>query len=152
MDPKFNYLNVEFQLLHPDAKQPVYSSDEAAGADLHSIVHRVIAPGERMLIKTGVAIALQTNTFAEIRGRSGLAFKKGIGILGGIIDSDYRGEIGVILHNTSNDVFEVEVGDRIAQLLILPVFRANFIKSTALSTSTERGANGFGSTGVSGAA
>lgn len=147
---------LRIKLLHPDSKEPVYGSPEAAGADLHAnlkltlgndIAEEItLAPGERRLIKTGVALELNPGTFADVRGRSGLAFKQGIAILGGIIDSDYRGDIGVILLNTSDENFVVRHGDRIAQLIITPYIRGVFVQADSLD-ETSRGGDGFGSTG-----
>lgn len=144
------------KLLHEDSKVPEYGSAEAAGADLYANLKLTtglktteawtLDPGESKLIKTGVAIELNPGTFAEIRGRSGLAYKHGIAILGGIIDSDYRGDVGVILHNTSDEPFTFKHGDRIAQLIIVPYVRGVFSVAESLD-DTARGENGFGSTG-----
>jgi len=142
-------LPVEFKKLHPDAKVPVYSSNLAAGADLHAINFYDIGPGEWLLVKTGLAIALPEGTEAQVRPRSGLALKHGITVLNspGTIDADYRGEIGAILINHGDKPFQICPGDRIAQLVIAHVTRAAFAEVAELS-STERGAGGFGSTGV----
>ncbi|QNG62635.1 deoxyuridine 5'-triphosphate nucleotidohydrolase [Rhizobium phage B1VFA] len=139
------------KLLHPDAKIPEYGTEEAAGADLFAIVpegyhENLIMPGERKLYKTGVAVELTPGTYAEIAPRSGLAFKQGIAVLGGIIDSDYRGDIGVILLNTSREPFILKTGDRIAQLIIKPYVRGVFSVAESLD-DTSRGEGGFGSTG-----
>lgn len=158
-------VNVGFETLHPDAKAPVYGSKEAAGADLVAVTYPEdypspvsskgdlalkIGPGERRLIRTGIAIELPEGFEAQIRPRSGLALKHGITVLNtpGTIDSDYRGEIGVVLLNTSDKTFYVNPGDRIAQMVIVPVWRANFRPSRRPLGETERGASGFGSTGV----
>lgn len=108
-----------------------------------------LAPLERAIIKTGLFIELPIGYEAQVRPRSGLAAKKGITVLNapGTIDADYRGEIGVILVNLSQDHFTVENGERIAQLVIAAHERADWKEVTALN-STERGAGGFGSTGV----
>lgn len=144
------------KLLHPDSQLPIYGSEEAAGADLHAnlklttglenVTEWTLDPGQSKLIKTGVSIELRPGTFAEIRGRSGLAYKHGIAILGGIIDSDYRGDVGVILHNTSEQAFTFKHGDRIAQLIIVSYVRGVFSVAESLD-DTARGENGFGSTG-----
>jgi dUTP pyrophosphatase len=156
--PVNNLVAVGVKLLNKGAKTPSYASLEAAGADLHANLYEkntntvydniVLPAGGRMLIKTGIAIELMPGTWAEIRGRSGLANKHGIAVLGGVIDSDYRGDIGVILHNTGLQDFTINHGDRIAQLIVVPVLRGTFEEVEEFST-TERGENGFGSTGVS---
>jgi len=104
---------------------------------------------ERAIIKTGLFIALPQGYEAQVRPRSGLAAKKGITVLNspGTVDADYRGEIGVILVNLSNDIFEVTDGERVAQLVIAKHEQAEWLEVEELN-STERGAGGFGSTGV----
>jgi dUTP pyrophosphatase len=123
-------VNVGFRKLHPDAKIPTYGSDEAAGADLYALDKWLIHPRSRssMALRTGIAIQLPKGFEAQVRPRSGLALKHGITVLNtpGTIDSDYRGELSVILYNTSQAAFMVHAGDRIAQLVIVPVFRARF--------------------------
>lgn len=135
--------------LDKEGKIPVYSSEEAAGADLHSVEEVTIQPGERKLVRTGIAIELKPGFQAEVRPRSGLALKHGITVVNtpGTIDSDYRGEIGVILINHGDKPFEIKVGDRIAQLVIMPVILGDFSWTSAL-TESARGEGGFGSTGV----
>jgi dUTP pyrophosphatase len=142
-------VNVGFKALNPLAQIPTYGSDEAAGADLYSIESVRIAPGDRKMVRTGVGIQLPKGFEAQVRPRSGLAAKFGITITNtpGTIDSDYRGEIMVILYNTGLNDFIVTGGDRIAQLVVVPVFRAKFIELDDLST-TARGHGGFGSTGT----
>lgn len=141
--------SVAFKPLTDTARMPIYGSDFAAGADLHADEKVVIPPGKRSLVSTGIAIALPSSLQAEVRPRSGLAAKEGITVLNtpGTIDADYRGEIKVILHNTSRNTFIVEPGDRIAQLVVMPYVRAHFYQVENLD-DTARGAGGFGSTGV----
>ncbi|MBA8881798.1 dUTP diphosphatase [Phyllobacterium myrsinacearum] len=148
-------LPVKVQRTHERAKLPVYSSKEAAGADLHAMINNkiekeVIAPGQTRLIQTGLKIELPEGTEAQVRSRSGLALKKSIIVLNapGTIDSDYRGEIGVIIHNAGNEDFWVSHGDRIAQLVIAPVLRGVFEEAAEIQSITDRGEGGFGSTGV----
>ena len=133
-----------------DELLPEYGSRHAAGADLKAAVEEpmVLAPGERRLIPTGVRIELPEGFEAQVRPRSGLALKHGVTILNapGTIDSDYRGEIGVILINHGKTGFEIGRGDRIAQLVISPVTTAEFVPILELN-ETARGAGGFGSTG-----
>ena len=128
---------------------PHYAEQGDAGADLRSSVAVTIAPGARELVKTGVSIALQDGFVGLVHPRSGLAIKHGITVLNapGTVDAGYRGEIMVTLINTGHEPFSIEVGDRIAQILIQEVYRARFIPVEELPGSA-RGNNGFGSTGV----
>lgn len=134
----------------PDALLPQYQTEGSAGADLHACIKEpiVILPLSCELIATGIGIELPFNYEAQIRSRSGLAFKNQISVLNSpaTIDSDYRGEIKVILYNHSATPFTVRNGDRIAQMVIAPVTHANFEFTLGMST-TERGEGGFGSTG-----
>jgi dUTP pyrophosphatase len=130
---------------------PAYSTKLSAGLDLRANLDEAILlkPLERSLIKTGLFIALPEGFEAQVRPRSGLAYKKGITVLNspGTIDADYRGEIGVILVNLSNANFVIEDGERVAQLVIAKHEVAEWIEVEELS-ETKRGAGGFGSTGV----
>ena len=132
---------------------PQYETPESAGMDLRACFPaeepaRILLPGSRALIPTGLAIALQPGTEGQVRPRSGLALRAGITVLNspGTIDSDYRGEVGVILQNHGDEPFEIRHGDRIAQLVVAPVLRAALEVEDSLD-STDRGAGGFGSTG-----
>ena len=129
---------------------PSYATADAAGLDLLAAVADAIelAPGARLLVPTGISIALPPGYEAQLRPRSGLALKHGVTLLNspGTIDADYRGEVGVILINLGEAPFRLQRGDRIAQLVIAPVARLTWRESEALSEST-RGAGGFGSTG-----
>ena len=130
---------------------PSYETLLYAGMDLRAVTNEsiVLSSLERVIIKTGLFIALPGGYEAQVRPRSGLAAKKGVTVLNapGTIDADYRGEIGVILVNLSNEDFTIENGDRIAQLVIAKYERADWNKVTELS-ETSRGSGGFGSTGV----
>ena len=130
---------------------PSYETLASAGMDLRANLDESITlkPLERTIVKTGLFIALPIGTEAQVRPRSGLAIKKGITVLNapGTVDADYRGEIGVILVNLSNDDFIINDGERIAQLVIAKHERADWEEVTVLS-ETERGSGGFGSTGV----
>ena len=132
---------------------PAYQSTGAAGADLLAATDPakvlLLAPGDRLLIPTGLAIELPFGFEAQIRPRSGLAFKHGVTVLNspGTIDSDYRGEIGVLLINHGKEIFQIQRGDRIAQIVFAPVIQAE-LRSAQELTSTERNQGGFGSTGV----
>lgn len=129
---------------------PHYETSASAGMDLRANISEplTLKPLERAIIKTGLFIELPIGYEAQVRPRSGLAAKKGITVLNapGTIDADYRGEIGVILANLSNDDFRVEDGERVAQLVIAKHERAEWIEVGELS-ETSRGAGGFGSTG-----
>ena len=145
-------INVKIKLTRGTAL-PQYATDGSAAVDLCAALGEgetlTVKAGGRALIPTGIAIAPETkNVVAVIAARSGLGVKKGITLSNGIgvIDSDYRGEISVGLLNTSGEDYTVSDGDRIAQLMFLPVYAANFIVSDELD-ETERGAGGFGSTG-----
>lgn len=130
---------------------PNYETIASAGMDLRANIEEAITlkPLERAIVKTGLFIALPVGTEAQVRPRSGLAAKKGITVLNapGTVDADYRGEIGVILVNLSNENFVINSGERIAQLVIAKHERAEWEEVEVLS-ETERGAGGFGSTGV----
>ena len=130
---------------------PNYSTIASAGMDIRANIDKpfTIKPLERAIIKTGLFIELPVGYEAQVRPRSGLAFKKGITVLNspGTIDADYRGEIGVILVNLSSEEFVIEDGERIAQMVLCPVVRAEFEEVKTLPT-TKRGGGGFGSTGT----
>lgn len=129
---------------------PKYESSLSAGMDLYANINESISlkPMQRALVKTGLFIALPDNYEAQIRPRSGLAYKKGITVLNspGTIDADYRGEVGVLLVNLSDQEFLIEDGERIAQMVIAPYTKAQWKAVTQLS-ETDRGEGGFGSTG-----
>ena len=142
-------MKINITKLNENAVIPQYATELSAGADLCSTESLSLLPRQRALIHTGWAIALPAGYEAQVRPRSGLALKKGITVLNtpGTIDADYRGEIGVILLNTSDEVFEINPGDRIAQMVIKKHERAEFEEVDELST-TARGEGGFGSTGT----
>ena len=141
-------MKLKIKKINPEAIIPAYQTKEAAGFDLHSIENVVLKPGERKLIGTGLAFEIEYGYEVQIRPRSGLAFKHGITVLNspGTIDSDYRGEIKVLLINHSDEEFEIKKGDRIAQAVVASVIQAEIVEVEELS-STERGEGGFGSTG-----
>lgn len=130
---------------------PAYETGLSAGMDVRAnlSVSIELKPLERALIPTGLFLELPEGYECQVRPRSGLAFKKGITVLNspGTIDADYRGEVGVILVNLSSETFTVENGERIAQLIFAKVEQAEWVEAVILS-ETERGAGGFGSTGV----
>ncbi len=128
---------------------PRYASAEAAGADLRAAIDKAIElkPGERSVVPTGIKCAIPEGYEGQVRPRSGLAARHGVTLVNspGTIDSDYRGEIGVILINHGSEAFEIQPGERLAQLVIAPVVRADFVLGTP--EDSLRGAGGFGSTG-----
>lgn len=130
---------------------PEYETDLAAGVDMRAAIDETmtLAPGERTLVATGLAMALPSGYEAQIRPRSGLAYKHGISVVNtpGTIDADYRGEVKILLINHGQEDFTINRGDRIAQMIIAPVTQANFQTVETLS-ETARGAGGYGSTGV----
>ncbi|MBK9175317.1 MAG: dUTP diphosphatase [Flavobacteriales bacterium] len=130
---------------------PSYATAHSAGMDLRADLDTpvVLAPGQRALIPTGLYLELPEGTEAQVRPRSGLAFKHGVTVLNspGTIDADYRGEVGVLLINHGQEAFEVKDGERIAQLVIARYVRATLLESADLR-GTERGAGGFGHTGT----
>jgi len=141
-------MKIEFFKRHEQAVLPVYGSKEAAGADISSIEATIIPPGEHRLIDTGLDCRLPQGYEIQVRPRSGLAGKKQVTVLNtpGTVDPDYTGPLKVILINHGKEIFSVEVGDRIAQIVIAPITQAVF-SFTNETRDTERGAAGFGSTG-----
>lgn len=139
--------NIRVQFLEKEAKLPSRSNPSDAGADIFSIESVMIHPGERKVVGTGIAIEIPEGFYGRVAPRSGLAAKHGIDVLAGVVDSSYRGEIKVVLLNTDkHSTFHVEKGDRIAQLIVESHFNFNIAASENLSSS-ERGKDGFGSTG-----
>ena len=142
--------NVNIKKLNPNATIPTYGSEYAAGADLYACIEETItiAPGETVLVKTGLAMELPIGYAGLIYARSGLASKRGLAPANkvGVIDSDYRGEVMVALHNHSNIAQSIEPNERIAQLVITPYIKGIFSEADDLS-DTVRGEGGFGSTG-----
>lgn len=131
---------------------PSYETEDSAGADLRAAIDDTltIAPGERVMVPTGLSIALPRGTECQVRPRSGLAAKHGITLVNtpGTVDADYRGELKVIMINLGKEPFVVERGMRVAQMVIAPYLRANFEETTVELPETVRGTGGFGSTGV----
>jgi dUTP pyrophosphatase len=134
-----------FQKLHPEARIPTRAYSHDAGLDLSSVEAHTLAPGEGKIFKTGVAVAIDPGFVGLVWDRSSMG-KRGIKTLGGVIDSGYRGEVGVILWNLSHSAQEIKVGERIAQLLIQPVSVPQTEEVNQLS-STDRAHGGFGSSG-----
>lgn len=141
-------ITIRFKRIHPDAVLPAYAHPSDAGMDLRSVDELTIAPGKRALVHTGLVLMLPPMYEAQVRPRSGLAFKNGVTVLNapGTVDSGYRGEVGVILINLGECDFAIHKGDRIAQLVIAPVTQPQ-VEESEVVDDTDRGAGGFGSTG-----
>ncbi len=142
---------MDIRIITKSGQLPAYETDGSAGMDLRAYLEEpvTLAPMERALIPTGLYLAVPQGYEAQVRARSGLAVKHGIGLVNGIgtIDSDYRGEVKVALINWGSEPFTIENGDRIAQLVIAAYERVTWEETDSLD-ETERGAGGFGHTGV----
>lgn len=138
---------MKIKLLHEYAIEPTYSKPGDAGADLYSVEDCIIHARGQRLVRTGVALEIPSGFFGLVRPRSGLATKHGIGInTSGVIDSGYRGELSVTLINHTDVNHRVQIHDRIAQIVFIPVFNPTFEVVSELS-ETDRGEDGYGSTG-----
>ena len=144
-----NKFNVNFVKMNDDAIVPTYGTLFSAGADLYSVEEVKIDAGETKIIHTGIILEIPEGYGGFIFARSSLASKRGLAPANkvGVIDSDYRGEIMVSLHNHSKEIQIVEKGERVAQIVFMPYVMANFVQADDLS-KTERGEGGFGSTGT----
>ena len=133
----------------PEAQLPAYAHPGDAGMDVRSIEEVTLAPGARALVHTGLVLMLPPDAEAQVRPRSGLALKHGVTVLNtpGTIDAGYRGEVGVILVNLGAEPFTVEKGMKIAQIVVSPVAQAEIVEVASVD-ETDRGAGGFGSTGI----
>lgn len=144
-------INIELKLLNDDAVIPAYAHDGDSGFDLiaNNDDPFFLLCGERICVPTGIAVAVPMGYELQVRPRSGLALRNGITVLNtpGTVDAGYRGEVGVILINHSNTLFEIKRGMKIAQGVICPVMRTEFVVVSELS-ETNRGLGGFGSSGV----
>jgi dUTP pyrophosphatase len=145
---------MKVHLLRPElARVPAYATAGAAGMDVCAALEKplILAPGERAAVPTGIAIALPPGHEGQLRPRSGLARKHGIGMVNapGTIDEDYRGEVHVLLVNLGREPYRIEPGDRIAQLVVAPITRVRVavVDAAGALGSTDRGEGGFGSTG-----
>lgn len=138
--------NLRVKMVGPDA--PKYATPFSAGLDLYADAYETLDPGQRRLIPTGIAVALPPGTVGLICPRSGLALGAGVTVLNapGVIDEDYRGVVGVVLINHGTEPFKVRRGDRIAQMLVVPVLRPE-VRVVSFMEDTVRGPHGFGSTG-----
>lgn len=143
-------MKIAVKKLHPGAKMPTFGSAEAAGADLYACIEEAIeiAPGETVFVPTGLAMAIPRGYVGLVYARSGLACKRGLAPANkvGVIDSDYRGEFLVALHNHGAQAQTVTPGERIAQLVVSPILMPEYVEAETLD-DTQRGSGGFGSTG-----
>lgn len=144
MSPKLDVLH--FKKLDPRAVLPQRGSALAAGLDVFAIEDLEIGPKQRATARTGLAVAIPAGFYGRIAPRSGLAAKKGLDVLSGVIDSDYRGEILCLLYNTSDEIINLRAGSKICQLIIEQIITPDAEWATELD-ETARGASGFGSTG-----
>jgi dUTP pyrophosphatase len=138
--------SLSFEKLDPKAMLPTRGSLSAAGLDLYSIEAISLQPGERRLIRTGLAVAIPEGYYGRLAPRSGLASKKGIDVLAGVVDADYRGEIGCLLYNAGDEQIELLAHTKICQLIVEKIITPAAVWVDGLS-QTSRGSGGFGSTG-----
>lgn len=143
----YKSVSVKVLKLNEKAVIPKQGSKFSAGSDLYSIEDCILEPNTRKLVSTGISLQFTENVYGRIAPRSGLAFKNGIDVMAGVIDSDYTGEIKVLLYNTSDVKFEIQSGDRIAQIIFESYKQPSFVEVYNLD-STERSSSGFGSTGI----
>jgi dUTP pyrophosphatase len=141
-------VKIKIKKLHPDAIIPNYAHPGDVGMDLYSVEDVAIAPGKRATISTGIAMEYPPGYCTLFWDKSGLASKNGITVLAGAVEYTYRGDYKVVLLNTSDSEYKVKKGDKIAQVLVMPIMTAEVEEVQELSESV-RGANGFGSTGLS---
>jgi dUTP pyrophosphatase len=139
-------MNIKIKKTNGDALTPTHGSEFAAGYDLYSVENFELFPNQRHLFETGIIMEIPIGYYGRISPRSGLSFKNGIDVMGGIIDCDYRNSIKVLLINLSSEPFIIEKGSRIAQIIIQPCYYIDFIECDELS-DTQRNVGGFGSTG-----
>ena len=144
MEPQIELLS--FKKLDRRATLPTRGSVASAGLDLYSIEALSLAPGQRAIVRTGLAVAIPEGYYGRLAPRSGLAVKKGLDVLAGVIDADYRGEIGCLLHNTGEESIELLENSKICQLIIEKIITPQAVWADDLD-DTERGPGGFGSTG-----
>jgi len=144
MEPSIEILH--FKKLDPRATLPTRGSRASAGLDLYSIEAVSLDPGQRAVVRTGLAVAIPEGFYGRVAPRSGLATKMGIDVLAGVIDADYRGEIGCLLYNAGQEKIELEAGTKVCQLIIERIVSPPAAWADDLD-DTERGGGGFGSTG-----
>jgi dUTP pyrophosphatase len=141
-------IEIKFQKLHPDAQVPSYAHNDDAGADVYTVLEMTLQPFHRAAIPTGLAVDIPDGYEIQVRPKSGLALKHGITVLNspGTVDAGYRGEIQVIMINLGTEAYTFAKGQKIAQLVLKPVTKANYVEGEL--RISDRGTGGFGSTGV----
>jgi dUTP pyrophosphatase len=139
-------INLKFMLLSKEAKMPSYAHSDDAGFDIYSVESVKIPKGKRFAVKTGLSVEIPNGYFVSFRGKSGLALKFGIDVLGGVVDAGYRGEWMVILANLGEKTYKIGKGDKIAQGILRPCPPVKIVQVKRISSS-KRGNKGFGSTG-----
>ncbi len=146
-----NIQKIKVKKLNENAVIPVYSTQFSAGADIYALCDKTLefAPNETILVKTGIAFEIPEGYAGFVFARSSLGLKRGLAPANkvGVIDSDYRGELMVPLHNHSNNIQTIESGERIAQIIFMPYLKAEFFEGEGELSQTDRGLGGFGSTG-----
>lgn len=138
--------SLNFKKLDPRATLPMRASHSSAGLDLYSIETVILEPGQRVIARTGLAVAIPEGFYGRVAPRSGLATRHGLNVLAGVIDSDYRGEIGCLIHNTGDERIELPAQSKMCQLIIEKIITPQPVWADDLG-ETERGPGGFGSTG-----
>lgn len=138
--------SLSFKKLDPDAVLPERASQASAGLDLYSIEAVSLKPGERRLVRTGLAVAIPEGFYGRVAPRSGLAVKKGLDVLAGVIDADYRGEVGCLLYNAGGETITLPAQSKVCQLIVEKIITPNAVWVESLS-DTVRGSGGFGSSG-----
>ena len=138
---------LKIKKLHPDAKLPCYANSGDAGLDIYSVEDVEINPGERKMISTGISLAIPKGCVGLIWDKSGMAAKHGLKSMAGVIDTGFRGELKVVLHNLSEEKFSVEKGKKVAQMLIQPIHQKEVVEVSELD-ETQRGIGAWGSTGL----
>jgi len=140
-------IKIKVKRLNPGAILPHYNHDGDAGMDIYAAEDVILWPNEPVAVSTGLSIELPKGYVALVWDKSGFALKEGIKTMAGVMDSNYRGEYKIVLLNTTNQYYYIDKGDKIAQILIQPVIRAE-VEETAVLSETSRGSGGFGSTGM----
>jgi len=139
-------MKLRIKKLHEDAKLPVYANPGDAGMDLFSREDYILKAGERYTFKIGIVMEIPEGHYGSVRDKSGLASKFGLTTQAGVVDASYRGEIGIVLYNSSKEDYKINKGDKIAQMVIQPIINPEIEEISELS-ETRRGDGGFGSTG-----
>lgn len=143
-------VTVAVEFCHPNAKEPTYANPDDAGCDVYAVENTEIAPGETKIIPTGLKVAIPAGWMISVRPRSGMSAKTGIRVANapGTIDTGYRDEVGIILHNTGNEIYTINAGDRIAQFVIEPAPMIKFKEVDSVEEIGQNRGGGFGSSGM----